>query len=115
MLPSSVDCTVITFVKLSVKAFGLDTIKLPVIVNVSSNLLTEFTSNPLVSWTDAVTLPVAIRIASSESADCGILNNPLASPDSIPSSIFNEPLTFIEPVNSCLSVTLSPNTFEPDE
>ena len=109
MLPASVDCTVITLVKLSVTLFWLFTIKLPVIVRVSSNLLFEFTSNPRIGCTDAVTLPVAIKVAASVNADCGILNRPLPSPPMIPSSTLSEPLTFIEPVNSCLSVILSPN------
>ena len=69
----------------------------------------DSTLKPLSGETDAVTEPLAINIASSESADCGILNRPLPSPLMIPSSTLSEPLTFIEPVNSCLSVTLSPN------
>ena len=49
-------------------------------VRVSSNRPVEFTSNPLIGSTDAVTEPLAILNASSESADCGILNKPLPSP-----------------------------------
>ena len=69
----------------------------------------DVTTKPKSGEVDADTLPLAIKVAASVNADCGILNKPLPSPLMIPSSTFSEPLTFIEPVNSCLSTTLSPN------
>ena len=75
----------------------------------------DSTLNPYSGETDAVTEPLAILNASSESADCGILNNPLPSPVIIPSTV-KEPVTSTEPVISCLSsVNESPNIFEPEE
>ena len=111
MLPASVDCTVITLVKLSINLFWLFTIKLPVIVRVSSNRPVEFTSNPLIGSTDAVTEPLAILNASSESADCGILNKPLPSPLYWDADI--EPLISTEPVNCeplSIEVTTNPSS-----
>ena len=51
--------------------------KLPVKVE---PLSTDNTLNPSLGLTDAVTLPLAIRNTSSESAERGILNKPLPSP-----------------------------------
>ena len=70
--------------------------------------------NPLLGIADAVTEPLAILLNSSESAENGILNNPLPSPLIIPSTS-KEPVISTEPVNFCLSVNWSPNIFEPLE
>ena len=57
----------------------------------------EVTLNPSFGETDAVTLPLAILFNSSESAENGILNNPLPSPLYKDADIF--PLTNKLPVN----------------
>ena len=57
-----------------------ESIKLPVICNPLSILPNEFTTNPSLGSTDAVTEPLAILNPSSDSADSGILNNPSPLP-----------------------------------
>ena len=80
----------------------------------SDPLSDDSTKNPLSGVTEALTLPLAILNASSVSADCGILNNPLPSPVITPSTS-NEFVTNTEPVNSCLLSKSLPNVFEPDD
>ena len=77
-------------------------------------LSSDITTNPTSGFTDAVTEPDAILDASSVSADCGMLNNPLPSPLITPSTV-SEPLTSTEPVICCLSAVESPKMFEPLE
>ena len=85
--------------------------KLPLI---SAKVLT---TKPLSGDIDAVALPLAIRGATVD----GTFNNCEPSPTKEP---VNEPLALLtikislistEPVNSCLSVSSSPNLLEPDE
>ena len=85
-------------------------------------LILEDTTNPNLSLTDAVTLPLAIKGATS----AGTLNNPLPSPLNEP---VNEPVAedavtdvaissvciCTEPVNCWISVIWSPKMLLPDE
>ena len=77
-------------------------------------------TNPVSGDTDALTLPLANLVA------CGKLNKLLPSPKNEPvnDADIEEPviwftpilsLTSTEPVNCWISVSSSPNIFEPDE
>ena len=68
---------------------------------------TEVTTNPLSGLTDAVTLPLAIRLESPDNADCGIsnkflplpLNDALISLASILSFTNKLPVIVVFPIN----------------
>ena len=125
---------------------GISNKSLPLPLNTEplSNFTSPKKSEPLsievtLNWlsaVDAVIAPLAIKEASSESADCGISNKSLPLPlkndaeiafTSISFVTKTEPVTFAsplrpyepemdtEPVNSCKSVTSFPNRFEPEE
>ena len=75
-----------------------DTIKLPLIVEY------EFTTNPVLGATDAVTEPLAINVesnASGDKAERGISNNPLPLPlkNEPVATLTFPPVTKREPVN----------------
>ena len=88
--------------------------KLPVIdtdpVN-SEPLTSDSTMNPLISCTDAVTLPVAILVESSESADSGISNKSLPLPLNEPVCNFISPIK-VEPLS--IEVTTKPSVGDTD-
>ena len=107
MLPSSVPITFTIFSKLSgPQEVDADTIKLPLVVILSSNLPVEFTSNPLLGSTDAVTEPLTILNASSVIADNGILNNDSPLPLKIDAD--TTPLTSISPSIDADVFTINP-------